>query len=128
MRACVSARTRARGSVLTIHHMGTADADILSTQRFKAVSLLRNDVHLEDLMHLIILANQATITVRGLGLCCCISCYVCDVCVLLMLLCLSVCLSVCLSLYVVCLSVCLSRRGFIVDGSIKCCWGPERQF
>ena len=25
-------------------------------------------------MHLIILASQATVTVRGLGLCCCVSC------------------------------------------------------
>ena len=29
--ACVSARTRARGCVLTILQMGTADAEILST-------------------------------------------------------------------------------------------------
>ena len=28
--------------------MGTEDADILSTRRFQALCLLRNDVHLED--------------------------------------------------------------------------------
>ena len=75
--ACVSARTRAPGCVLTIHQMGTADAEILSIQRFQELSLLRNDVHLEDFMRLITLASQATVTVRGLGLCCCVSCYVC---------------------------------------------------
>ena len=41
-----------------IHQMGTADAEILSTQRFQTLSLLRNDVHLEDFMHLIILARR----------------------------------------------------------------------
>ena len=46
--ACVPAHTRVR--VLT---MGAADAEIMSTQRFQALSLLRNDVHLEDFMHLI---------------------------------------------------------------------------
>ena len=36
--------------VLTIHQMGTAAvAEILSTQRFQALSLLRNDVHLDNL-------------------------------------------------------------------------------
>ena len=34
-------------------------------------------------MHLIILASRATVTVRGLGVCCCVSCYVCEVCRLL---------------------------------------------
>ena len=31
-------------------------------------------------MHLIILASQSTVTVRGLGLCCCVPCYVSDIC------------------------------------------------
>ena len=34
--------------------MGTADAEILSSQRFRALSLLRNDIHMDDFMHLII--------------------------------------------------------------------------
>ena len=75
-------RVCAHGCVLTIYQMGTADAEILSTQRFQALSLLRNDVHLEDFMHLIILASQSTVTVRGSGLCC----YVSDVCRLLLTL------------------------------------------
>ena len=49
--------------------MGTADAEIQSTQHFQALSLLRDDVHLEDFIHFMILANQVTVTVRGLGLC-----------------------------------------------------------
>ena len=60
MWAYVSASTSAR-CVLTIHQMGTADAEILSTQRFQTLSLLRNDVPLEDCMHLILLASQATV-------------------------------------------------------------------
>ena len=62
-------------------------------------------------MHLIILASQATVTVRGFGLCSCVSCYVCDICRLLSML----------------LSLSLSE-GFIVGGRIKGGWGPERQF
>ena len=53
--------------------MGTTDAEI----RALSSALLRNDVHLEDFMHLIILASQVTATVRGLGLYSCVSCYVC---------------------------------------------------
>ena len=60
--------------------------DVKQSIRFQALYLLRNDVHLEDFMHLIILASQATVTVRGLGLYSCISCYVCDVCRLLLML------------------------------------------
>ena len=37
-------------------------------------------------MLLIILASQAIVTVRGLGLCCCVSCDVSDVCRLLLML------------------------------------------
>ena len=49
VRACVSVCTRARGCVLTIHRIGTADAEILSTQRIQVLSLLRNDVQLDFL-------------------------------------------------------------------------------
>ena len=63
--AFVSARTRAPGCVLTIHQIGTVDAEILSSQRFQAPSLLRNGVHLEDFMHFIILVSQATVSGRG---------------------------------------------------------------
>ena len=47
--ACASASLRAcaLGCVLMIHQVDTADAGILSTYAFKH-SLLRNDVHLED--------------------------------------------------------------------------------
>ena len=76
MHAGTSARMHVHGCVLTTRQMATADAQILSTQCFQALSFLRNDVNLEDFMHLIILVSQATVTVRGLGLCC----YVCDVC------------------------------------------------
>ena len=55
VRVCVHACAGGRGCVLTVHQTGTPDAEILSTQRFQALSLLRNDVHLEDFMHLIIL-------------------------------------------------------------------------
>ena len=41
----------APGCALTSHQMGTADAEILSTQRLQTRSLLR-DVHLEDFMYL----------------------------------------------------------------------------
>ena len=34
-----------RGCVLMIHEMDTADTEILSTHRFQALSLLRDDVH-----------------------------------------------------------------------------------
>ena len=61
-------------------------------------------------MHLIILVSQVTVTIRGLGLCCCVSCYVCDVCRLLLML------------------LSLSQWGFIVGGRIKGGRGPERQF
>ena len=73
-RACLCACVRG-GCFLTIHQMGTADAEIPSTQRLQALftgSLLRNDVHFQDFMHLIILASQATVTVTGLGLYCCV--------------------------------------------------------
>ena len=53
----VSAGTRARECIiLTIDQMGTADAEILSTQRFRT---LRDDVHLEDFMYLIIIHSRA---------------------------------------------------------------------
>ena len=61
----------ARACVSTIHQMGTVDVEILSTQRLQARSLIRNDVHLEYFMHLIILATGT------IGLCCFVSCYVC---------------------------------------------------
>ena len=54
--ACASVRTRARECVLMSHQMVTADAEMLNTQRFQALSLLlsllRNDVHSRDFMHL----------------------------------------------------------------------------
>ena len=42
----------ARGCVLTIQQMGTSDAEILNTVRFE--TLLRDDVHLDNFMYLII--------------------------------------------------------------------------
>ena len=50
--ACASVRTRARECVLMSHQMVTADAEMLNTQRFQALSLLRNDVHSRDFIHL----------------------------------------------------------------------------
>ena len=91
---CASVSMSVHGCVLMIHQMGTADAEIWSTKHFQALSLLRDDVHLEDFIHFMILANQVTVTVRGLGLCCCVSCYVCDICRLLFMLLLSVSLFV----------------------------------
>ena len=66
VRACVCVcvcvvRGGMRGWVLTSHQMGTTDAEI----RALSSALLRNDVHLEDFMHLIILASQVTVTVRS---------------------------------------------------------------
>ena len=86
---------------------------VLQTQKYWVPNafkrcLLTNDVHLEDFMHLIILVSQVTVTIRGL--CCCVFCYVCDVCRLLLML------------------LSLSQWGFIVGGRIKGGWGPERQF
>ena len=77
MHTGTSAHTHVHGCVLTIHQIATADAEILSTQCFQALFLKkRNDVNLEDFVHLIILVSQPTVTVRGSGLCC----YVCNVC------------------------------------------------
>ena len=39
MRVCACVRARVRGCVLTIHQIGTADAEILSTQRFPTLFL-----------------------------------------------------------------------------------------
>ena len=44
---CVVRGGYLRARVLTIHQMGAADAEILSTQCFQPFSLLRNGVHLE---------------------------------------------------------------------------------
>ena len=49
-------------------------------------SLLRDDVHLEDLMYVIITRESATVLIRGLDLCCSVCDYACDVCLLLSML------------------------------------------
>ena len=73
----VSPCTRARGSVLTNFQMGTADAEMLSTQHFETLSL--DDVHLDGFMYLIISSQPGNSYGKRL-ICCCVSCYVCDVC------------------------------------------------
>ena len=69
LRVHMSTRMCAHARGLTIHQMGTADVEILSTQCFQTLPLLRNDVHLEDFMHLIILvAVEAPFFFSGVSL------------------------------------------------------------
>ena len=79
-----------------------------NTEYLELSSTLSVKKDLEDFMHLIILASQATVAVRGLGLYCCAPCYVCDVCR--------------------CSFLFLTRPGFIVGGKTEGGWGPDRQF
>ena len=53
---------------------------------FANASRLRDDVHLEDLMYVIITREPATVLIKGLDVCCCVSDYACDVCLLLLML------------------------------------------
>ena len=91
--------------------MGTADAEILSTQRFQSLSLLRNDVHLED-CHAPYNTCEPVDSYRKRFR--------------------SVVVS--LVMWVTSVDCCwgsfpfLSRRGVIVGGRIKGGWGPERRF